>query len=63
MKTILLIEDNLEIREKTSGILDLEGYRVITAENGRMDFELALKDRPDLILWDIMMPEMNGYQV
>ena len=63
MKTILLIEDNLEIRENTSEILELEGYQLITAENGRIGFDLSKSHKPDLILCDIMMPEMNGYEV
>ena len=63
MKTILIIEDNLEIRENTSEILELEGYEVITAMNGKLGFELAKERMPDLILCDIMMPEMNGYEV
>jgi len=63
MKTILFIEDNLEIRENTSEILELEGYSVLTAPNGKIGFEIAQKQKPDLILCDIMMPEMNGYEV
>jgi len=63
MKTIVLIEDNLEIRENTSEILELEGFRVITASNGRIGFELVTTHKPDIILCDIMMPEMNGYEV
>jgi CheY-like chemotaxis protein len=63
MKTILFIEDNLEIRENTSEILEMEDYRVISAPNGKIGFELAKENKPDLILCDIMMPEMNGYEV
>ena len=63
MKTILLIEDNLEIRENTTEILELENYHVISALNGKIGFELAKEQTPDLILCDIMMPEMNGYEV
>ncbi|HYV92515.1 MAG TPA: response regulator [Chitinophagales bacterium] len=63
MKTILFIEDNLEIRENTSEILELEGYRVITAGNGKTGFDFAKNHKPDLILCDILMPEMNGYEV
>ena len=63
MKTILLIEDNLEIRENTSELLELDGYTVITAANGLIGYELALKENPDVILCDIMMPEMDGYKV
>jgi len=63
MKTILLIEDNLEIRENTTEILELEGYKLISAENGRIGLDLAKTHNPDLVLCDIMMPEMDGYEV
>lgn len=63
-RTILIIEDNLEIREGTAEILELTGsYNVLTAENGRIGVDLALKHIPDLILCDIMMPELDGYGV
>ena len=63
MKKILLIEDNLEVRENTSEILTLASYGVITAENGKIGVELASRHRPDLIICDIMMPELDGYGV
>ena len=63
MNTILLIEDNLEIRENTAEILELANYRVITAENGKIGIEKALADIPDLIICDIMMPVLDGYGV
>ena len=63
MNTILLIEDNLEIRENTAEILELANYRVITAENGKIGIEKALADIPDLIICDIMMPILDGYGV
>ncbi|AKD57453.1 response regulator [Spirosoma radiotolerans] len=63
MKTILLIEDNADIRENTAEILELAGYRVLTAENGKMGVEQALANRPDLIICDIMMPVLDGYGV
>lgn len=63
-RTILIIEDNLEIREGTAEILELTGsYEVFTAENGKIGVDLALKHLPDLILCDIMMPELDGYGV
>src|SRR5690606_13956511 len=59
-----IIEDNLEIREGTAEILELTGsYNVLTAENGRIGVELALKHVPDLILCAVMMPELDGYGV
>lgn len=63
MKTILLIEDNLEVRENTAEILELANYKVVAAENGKTGTELAKKHLPDLIICDIMMPELDGYGV
>ncbi len=63
MKKILLIEDNPEIRENTGEILSLAGYEVSTAENGKTGVDLAQKIKPDLIICDIMMPELDGYGV
>ncbi|MDB5241133.1 MAG: transcriptional regulator [Spirosoma sp.] len=63
MKTILLIEDNDEIRDNTAEILELTGYRVFTAENGKIGVEKALETRPDLVICDIMMPVLDGYGV
>src|SRR5688572_27603161 len=60
---ILLIEDNNEIRENTAEILELASYKVTTAENGKAGVEKALKDKPDLIICDIMMPVLDGYGV
>lgn len=63
MKKILLIEDNSDIRENMAEILDLSGYDVITAGNGKEGMSLALHSRPDLIICDIMMPLLDGYGV
>jgi len=63
MKHLLLIEDNIEIRENTAEILELAGYHVRTAENGKVGVELALQEKPDLIICDIMMPVLDGYGV
>jgi DNA-binding response OmpR family regulator len=63
MKKILLIEDNPEIRENTAEILSLANYDVITAENGKVGVALAQEQSPDLIICDIMMPELDGYGV
>jgi len=63
MKHLLLIEDNNEIRENTSEILQLAGYHVRTAENGKIGVEMALQQKPDLIICDIMMPVLDGYGV
>ncbi len=63
MKTILLIEDNNEVRENTAEILELANYNVIQAENGKIGVELAQQHKPDLIICDIMMPVLDGYGV
>jgi CheY-like chemotaxis protein len=63
MKTILIIEDNKEVRENTSEILELANYKTLTAENGKIGADLAKKNKPDLIICDIMMPELDGYGV
>lgn len=60
---ILLIEDNTEIRENTAEILELANYKVTTAENGKVGVELALNDKPDIIICDVMMPVLDGYGV
>ncbi|MGZ3919882.1 MAG: response regulator [Bacteroidia bacterium] len=62
-KKILLIEDNKEMRENTSEILELSNYQVFTAENGKLGVECAQKEKPDLIICDIMMPVLDGYGV
>lgn len=64
MKTkVLIIEDNNDIRESTAEILELAGYEVKEADNGKTGVELAQQYQPDLILCDIMMPELDGYGV
>ncbi|MHB8259352.1 MAG: response regulator [Bacteroidia bacterium] len=63
MKTILLIEDNTDVRENTAEILELANYKVIQAENGKQGVELAQLHKPDLIICDIMMPVLDGYGV
>jgi len=62
-KTILIIEDNEDIRESTAEILELANYQVYKADNGKTGVELVQKHSPDLILCDIMMPELDGYGV
>lgn len=63
MKKILVIEDNLEVRENVAEILELSQYKVITADNGKTGAELALHELPDLIVCDIMMPVLDGFGV
>lgn len=61
--TILIIEDNRDVRENTSEILELANYNVLTANDGKEGLEIARKNKLDLILCDIMMPELDGYGV
>jgi CRP-like cAMP-binding protein/AmiR/NasT family two-component response regulator len=63
MKTVLIIEDNVDILESCAEILELSGYNVLQSDNGKHGIELAIENQPDLILCDIMMPEMDGYDV
>lgn len=63
MKSILLIEDNQDVRENTAEILELAGYSVDTAENGKVGVSKATDKKFDLIICDIMMPELDGYGV
>jgi CheY-like chemotaxis protein len=63
MKKILVIEDNLEIRENVKELLSLEGYLVVTAENGSTGVETAFREIPDLVICDVSMPVLDGYGV
>jgi CheY-like chemotaxis protein len=63
MKRILLVEDNDAIRENTFELLELAHYTVLPACNGREGLEIALREKPDLIICDIMMPEIDGYHL
>lgn len=62
-KTILVIEDSEEMRENTAEILELGNYHVITAENGKEGFEKIMTGDPDLIICDVMMPVMDGFDL
>lgn len=63
MKSVLVIDDNPEIRDNTAEILDLAGYKTLTAANGKEGVDLAIKEQPSVIVCDIMMPELDGYGV
>ncbi len=63
MQSILLIEDHASMRRNVALALELEGFRVHTAENGRTGVETAKAELPDLILCDVMMPELDGHGV
>jgi DNA-binding response OmpR family regulator len=60
-KTIMIIDDEKRLVSLVESYLTQEGYRVVTAYNGRDALLIAQKEKPDLIILDIMMPEMNGY--
>ncbi len=62
-KRILIIEDDLNVRENVREILLAENFEVISADNGRDGYKKAVEILPDLILCDLLMPEMNGYEV
>jgi CRP-like cAMP-binding protein/CheY-like chemotaxis protein len=63
MKSILVIEDNEEVRENLEEILELAGYEVNQAANGKLGVQQAIASPPDLIICDIMMPELDGFGV
>ena len=61
-KTILIVDDKASVRTLVRDYLAEEGFRTVTAENGRDALYVARHEKPDLILLDIMMPEMGGYE-
>lgn len=63
MKRILIIEDQAPMRRNLAQLLELEGYAVLSADNGLTGLELARKERPDVILCDVMMPGLDGHGV
>jgi CheY-like chemotaxis protein len=63
MPTIVLVEDNRTVCENTAEILEMEGYTVITASNGKKGFQKIMELLPDLIICDILMPEMDGLEL
>src|SRR3984957_20540364 len=63
MRKLLVIDDHDDIRENIAEILALAGYEVFTAPNGKRGVEIALKEKPELVICDIMMPELDGYGV
>ncbi|PGH38911.1 MAG: hypothetical protein CRN43_12280 [Candidatus Nephrothrix sp. EaCA] len=60
---ILIIEDNEDARQNTAELLETAGYRAIVASNGKEGVRLSVSAQPDLILCDIVMPELDGYAV
>ena len=63
MARILIAEDNAEIRALVSSILIEEGHKVSVAQNGQQALDMMIEDAPDVLVLDIMMPQMDGYTV
>ena len=63
MKTILVIEDEVSLRQNIADLLTLEDFKVVVAENGRAGVQIAESEIPDLVICDVMMPELDGYGV
>lgn len=63
MHKILVIEDEPQMRRNILTILEMENFEALGAENGRIGLEMIHASRPDLILCDVMMPELDGYGV
>src|SRR5437773_4963648 len=63
MKKILVIEDEPEMRRNITALLRYHGYEPVAAENGRQGIETARREKPDLVLCDVMMPELDGHAV
>lgn len=60
---ILIIEDNQSVREEISDILEMEGFNIRVSENGKIGLKSVNKNKPNLILTDIVMPEMGGFEL
>lgn len=63
MKKILVVENDPALRLLTTQLLELEGFAVSQAENGRLALETIAADPPDLVLCDLLMPELSGFDV
>jgi two-component system alkaline phosphatase synthesis response regulator PhoP len=63
MKKVLLVDDDVEFCEATKLLLESKAYEVIMAHDGKEGLAKARAERPDVVILDVMMPEMNGYDV
>ena len=62
-KTILIVDDEYDLQQTISATLELEGFRTVCAGNGREAIEVLKANRPDLVLTDVMMPYVSGYDL
>lgn len=62
-KTVMVVEDERDTADALAYLLELEGYKAIRAVGGRQALELMERERPDLVLLDIMMPDLSGWDV
>ena len=63
MKKIVLVDDDVEFCEATKILLESRGYQVVLAYDGKEGLQKVRQEKPDLVILDVMMPEMNGYDV
>ena len=63
MSKILVIEDQPQMRKNIAFILEMENYQVVSAENGRLGLEMVREHKPDLVICDVMMPEIGRAHV
>ena len=63
MKKVLLVDDDVDFCEAAKLLLDSKGYEVVLAHDGKEGLEKVRAENPDLVILDVMMPEMNGYDV
>ncbi len=63
MEKILIVEDEIGIRETLEEIFDLAGYEVASAKDGKEGYQIIIEDTPDIVICDVSMPEMNGFEL
>lgn len=63
MLTILVVEDTPSVRDLICDYLQKKGYQVLQANNGKDALDKALKQKPDIVVTDVVMPEMNGFEL
>lgn len=62
-KKILIVEDEPDMRAILCGMVENAGYNVVKAEDGEKGLDMIIKEKPDLVLLDIIMPKLNGFEV